>query len=191
MEEKTVFLKMIAGLENLNIPYMISGSVASMLYGEPRLTNDIDVVVAIKTNNADKLKNAFPSEEFYVLPEETIIEEIRRKGQFNIIHIPTAIKMDCIILKDTEFELEEFKRRKKIPFIENIEAFTATPESVIINKILSYKLGHSEKHISDIIGILKISGNIVNKKYIQEWCRELKIEDIWNKILKQINSPDK
>jgi hypothetical protein len=191
MEEKKIFLKMIVGLEKLNIPYMISGSVASILYGEPRLTNDIDVVVALKTSDIPKLKNTFPSNEFYVLPDSAILEELKRKGQFNIIHIESALKMACIILKDTEFELEQFKQRKKIPFLDNIEAFTTTPESIIINKMLFYKLGHSEKHIRDIIGILRISENIVNKNYIENWSKELQLEDIWNNILKQINNLDK
>lgn len=129
MEEKKVFLKMITVLENLKIPYMITGSVASILYGKPRLTNDIDIIIALKREAVLKLRKSLPSEEFYVPLEETICEEINRKGQFNIIHIPTAIKMDCIILKDTEFDLEQFKHRKKIPFIDDTEAFTSMPES--------------------------------------------------------------
>lgn len=186
MDQKKIFHRMISTLEKLNIPYMISGSVASMLYGEPRLTNDIDVVIALKAKDVSKLIESFPQDEFYVPMEETIIEEIKRKGQFNIIHIPSALKMDCIILKDTEFDLEQFKHRKKIPFMENIEAFTASPESLILSKILFYKEGGSEKHVRDIIGVLKVSGNIIDKDYIKTWCKELKVDDIWNMILKQI-----
>lgn len=186
MEQKKVFYKMISVLENLKIQYMISGSVASMLYGEPRLTNDIDVVLALKIKDVPKLINSFPQEEFYIPPETTILEEIKRKGQFNIIHVPSAIKMDCIILKDTEFELEQFKHRRKMPFLQDIDAFTASPESVILNKILFYKQGQSEKHINDIIGMLNISGKIIDKSYIQQWCKELNVEDIWAMISKQV-----
>lgn len=182
MEEKKIFLRMITALETLKIPYMVSGSVASILYGEPRLTNDIDVIVALKKTDVSALRNNFPAEEFYVPQEETIFEEIKRKGQFNIIHIPSAIKMDCIILKETEFDLEQFKHRKKIPFISNKKAFTSSPESIILNKLLFYKQGGSEKHIRDIVGILKVSGNIIDKDYIKEWTRTLKVDDIWNMI---------
>lgn len=188
MEEKKVFLKMIVGLEKHKIPYMITGSVASILYGEPRLTNDIDVIVALKKQDVPLLREGFPVEEFYVPPEEAISEEIDRKGQFNIIHIPTAIKMDCIILKDTEFDLEQFKHRKKIPFIGNKKAYTSSPESVILNKILFYKQGGSEKHISDIIGMLKVSIDTIDMDYIKNWAKDLKVDDIWNMILERIKS---
>lgn len=186
MEEKEVFLKMITVLEKLGISYMITGAVASILYGEPRLTNDIDVVVALKIADVPLLRNSFHPEEFYVPLEETIYEEIKRKGQFNIIHIPTALKMDCIILKDTEFELEQFKHRKKIPFISGREAYTSLPESVILSKMVSYKEGKSEKHIRDIAGMLNVSGDIIDKNYIEKWSRELDINDIWEMILERL-----
>lgn len=189
MEEKKVFQRMIEVLEGLRIPYMITGSVASILYGEPRFTNDIDVVIALKRTDVKPLVDSFPSDEFYIPHEEAILEEIRRKGQFNIIHIPTAIKMDCIILKDSEFELEQFKRRGRVPFVNGKEVFTSSPESVILSKMLFYKEGKSEKHISDIIGVLNISGNIVNKEYIEKWSKELGIKDIWETILDRIGRP--
>lgn len=191
MEEKKVFLKMIKGLEELKIPYMITGAVASILYGKPRLTDDIDVVIALKKTDVPLLRRYFPESEFYVLPDEAIFEEIDRKGQFNIIHIPTAIKMDCIILKDNEFELEQFRRRRKIPFVDDAEASTSSPESIILNKMLFYKEGKSEKHIRDIIGILNVSGSIIDKDYIKKWAYELGIDAIWNMILEKVKDSDK
>lgn len=188
MEEKEVFLKMITALEKLGIPYMITGGVASILYGEPRLTNDIDVVVALKISDVPLLRNIFPSDEFYVPLEETIYEEIKRRGQFNIIHIPTAIKMDCIILKDSDFELEQFNRRQRIPFSKGYDAFISSPESVILNKMLFYKEGKSEKHIRDIIGMLNISGDVIDRNYIEKWSRELDIDDIWKMVLERLKS---
>lgn len=186
MEEKRVFLKMIKVLEELKIPYMITGAVASILYGEPRLTDDIDVVVALKRTDVPLLRKSFPEGEFYVPPDEEIFEEMDRKGQFNIIHVPTAIKMDCIILKDNEFELEQFRRRRKIPFIDGAEASTSLPESVILSKMLFYKEGKSEKHIRDIIGVLNVSGNVIDRNYIERWSKELDIDDIWEMILQKV-----
>lgn len=186
MEEKKVFLKMINVIDELKIPYMITGAVASILYGEPRLTDDIDVVIALKRTDVPLLRKSFPEGEFYVPPDGAIFEEMDRKGQFNIIHVPTAIKMDCIILKDNEFELEQFKRRRKIPFIDGAEASTSSPESVILSKMLFYKEGKSEKHIRDIIGILKVSRNVIDKDYIKRWAHELGIDEIWNMILEKV-----
>lgn len=191
MEGKKVFIKMISVLEALGIPYMISGSVASILYGEPRLTNDIDVVVALERSAVPLLLNSFSPEEFYIPEEETISEEIKKQGQFNIIHIPTALKMDCIILKDTEFDLEQFKRRKKKPFINGRNASISSPESVILNKMIFFKKGKSEKHLRDILGMLKVSGDIIDKEYIKKWSSELGINDIWNMILGKVAEYDK
>lgn len=190
MEEKEVFLKMITVLEKLGVSYMITGAVASILYGEPRLTNDIDVVVALKMAKVPLLRNSFPPEEFYVPLEETIYEEIKRRGQFNIIHVPTAIKMDCIILKDTDFELEQFKRRVRVPFANGKKAFTSSPESVVLSKMLFYKEGKSEKHIRDIIGMLNVSGDIIDRNYIEKWSKELDINDIWKMVLERLKSHD-
>lgn len=191
MEEKRVFLKMIKVLEELKIPYMITGAVASILYGEPRLTDDIDVVIALRRTDVPLLRKNFPEDEFYTPTDETIFEEMNRRGQFNIIHVPTAIKMDCIILKDSDFELEQFKRRRRIPFVDTAEASISSPESVILSKMLFYKEGKSEKHITDIIGMLRISGDIINRDYVKRWAQELGISEIWNMILEKVKEDDK
>lgn len=84
--------------ERLQIPYLVTGSVAAMAYGEPRLTNDIDIVAAIDEQHIGGLLTAFPADEFYI-SEDMVREAIYHHGQFNIIHPASGLKVDVIIKK--------------------------------------------------------------------------------------------
>ena len=101
--------KIVEVFETLEIPYLVTGSVASMAYGEPRLTNDIDIVADIQPAYISGLVAAFPAEEFYI-DEEMIKDAIREIGQFNIIHPGSGLKVDIIIKRNTPFDQSRFNR---------------------------------------------------------------------------------
>ena len=168
-------------LERLHIPYFVTGSVAAMAYGEPRLTNDIDIVAIVKKEHILLLVKAFPQDKFYI-SEEMIQEAIESSGQFNIIHPSSGLKVDIMIPKETPFNQSRFERIIKIHPSENYEASFASPEDVIIKKMEYYKEGQSEKHLRDILGILKISQKDIDLNYISKWVRLLKLDEIWNEI---------
>jgi hypothetical protein len=169
----------------LRISYLVTGSVASMAYGEPRLTNDIDVVADVKDTHVAGLLAAFPPDEFY-LSEEAIREAITRQGQFNIIHPSSGLKIDVIIRQDTAFERSRFDRRRRIRPAETYEADFAAPEDVIIKKMEYYHEGGSEKHLRDITGIMKVSAGEINEAYISEWADRLGLRPIWDAIKRRI-----
>jgi len=177
--------KIITVLEHLRIPYLVTGSVAAMAYGEPRLTNDIDIVAAIPENQIPALTAAFPSAEFYI-SDAMILEAIRHQSQFNIIHPASGLKVDIMIRKDTPFDASRFRRLRRIHPAETYEANFAAPEDVIIKKMEYYKAGGSDKHLRDITGILKISGADIDQKYIAEWVQRLNLTEIWDAILKRL-----
>ena len=102
MELFELLEKIIEVFENLSIPYLVTGSVASMAYGEPRLTNDIDIVADVTLSHIPALLAAFPEEEYYI-DGEMIKEAILRIGQFNIIHPVSGLKVDVIIKQDIPF----------------------------------------------------------------------------------------
>lgn len=176
-----VFFTVIQKLEFENIPYMVVGSVASMVYGEPRMTHDMDLVLDILPDNVEKLETLFPIEEFYCPPLAVLQSEVIHRGQFNLIHQGTGIKIDIIIRKNTEHAREEFKRRQKVPFWQGSEVYLATPEDVILKKLCFFREGGSEKHLKDIRGILAESKNI-DKKYLQEWIGRLNLKPEWEKL---------
>ncbi len=177
--------KAVEIFERLHIPYLVTGSVAAMAYGEPRLTNDIDIVAAIHEQHIAGLLEAFPANKFYI-SDEMIREAIRLHGQFNIIHPSSGLKLDVIIRQDTPFDSSRFKRARRISPAESYEANFAAPEDVIIKKMEYYKAGESEKHLRDITGILKISKNEIDWTYITEWAQRLDLIEIWDAVRKRV-----
>lgn len=174
-------------MSRLGIPYLVTGSVAAMAYGEPRLTNDIDIVAGIEYKDVIGLLAAFPSEQFYI-DEESIREAIRCQKQFNIIHPASGLKIDIIIRDKTPFNDSRFSRIRRIKAGESFEANFAAPEDVIIMKMHYYREGGSEKHLRDISGIIKISGAEIDRAYIALWAQKMNLTEVWNVILKKLNN---
>lgn len=168
-------------LNSLQISYIVTGSIASMAYGEPRLTNDIDIVADVREKHVSGLLEAFPPSEFYI-SEDMIREAIRRKGQFNIIHPASGLKIDMIIKVDNPFNTSRFTRARQIYPSETYHANFAAPEDVIIKKMEYYKEGGSEKHLRDITGILKVTGDDIDYGYISGWSERLGLAEIWKAI---------
>ena len=164
---------------------MISGSVGAMIYGEPRMTNDIDIVVELRDELIEQFLASFQSEEFYSPSIEFIKSAIKQKSQFNLIHVDSGSKADFIIRKDNDFARQEFSRKKSIPFTKSFQAFTASPEDIIISKMVFYEKGKSEKHISDIISMLKVSDKEIDLRYIENWAEKLNLHDIWTRIISE------
>ena len=178
MELFDLLKKIVKTFEKLDIPYLVTGSVASMAYGEPRLTNDIDIVAGIKDRHIAGLMEEFPADEFY-LSDSMIKEAIFNHGQFNIIHPTSGLKIDVIIKKNSDFDNSRFSRKKRLLPSDSYEADFAAPEDVIIKKMEYYNAGGSEKHLRDIAGILKISHESLDLNYISEWADRLTLTDIW------------
>lgn len=185
MEPYELLRIVVEVLERLQIPYLITGSVASMAYGEPRLTNDIDIVTEIRPQHINDLLAAFPAPEYY-LNEEIIREAIQIPGQFNIIHPASGLKIDMIIRQNTPFDQSRFARRKRLRPAKDYEADFAAPEDVILKKMEFYKEGGSEKHLRDITGILRISRDEVDRQYIARWAERLGVTEIWEAILRRL-----
>ncbi|MEW6417551.1 MAG: hypothetical protein AB1480_05440 [Nitrospirota bacterium] len=187
MEQYELLRHLVRCLETLKISYLVTGAVASIAYGEPRFTNDIDIVADIKEEHIAGLRNCFPEEEFF-LDENAIKDAIRHKYQFNIIHPSSGLKVDVIICKRDTFDNSRFSRIKRIRPVEDTEANFASPEDVIIKKMEYYKEGGSEKHLRDITGILKISEELIDYNYISQWADRLGLKDIWEAILKRVGN---
>lgn len=186
MGQSELMRLVVRTFESLDIPYMITGSHASAYYGEPRFTRDIDIVAEIQEGQVDDFVSFFPPNEYYC-DKDIIKTEIKRHGQFNIIHTVSGLKVDVILRKETPFSRMEFSRRKRSKVFSDQEANFVAPEDVIIKKMAFYKEGGSEKHLRDITGILKISGDAVDRNYISEWAKRLELTDIWDAVQKRLN----
>jgi hypothetical protein len=186
MEQHELLGHLVRCFENLKIPYFITGAIASIAYGEPRLTNDIDVVAKIEVGYIGKLIECFPEQEYY-MDSDVIREAIKHKHQFNIIHPASGLKIDIMISKGDAFDTSRFKRIKRLRSLEDTEANFASPEDVIIKKMEYYKDGASEKHIRDILGMLKISDEMIDREYISSWAKRLNLQSIWKSILEKLS----
>ncbi len=186
MEQGELLRMVIHALETVGIPYMITGSQASAYYGEPRFTRDIDIVADIRPGQVEAFAAFFPSGEFYC-DKEMMLSEIKTRGQFNIIHAASGLKIDIILTKATPFSQTEFPRRRRSAVFPGQDADFASPEDVIIKKMEFYKEGGSEKHLRDITGILMISGDAIDRGYITLWAQRLGLTEIWNAVLKRLS----
>jgi hypothetical protein len=185
MEQHELLGYLVRCLEKLRIPYFITGAVASIAYGEPRLTNDIDVVAEVKDEAIDELKGCFPEQEYY-FDLDAAREAIKSRRQFNIIHPASGLKIDVMISQQDAFDKSRFARIKRLRSVEDTEANFASPEDVIIKKMEYYKEGASEKHIRDIMGMLKISGEMIDLEYISAWAKRLNLGKIWLAIKERL-----
>jgi hypothetical protein len=186
MDPYELLEKAVEILERLAIPYLVTGSVAAMAYGEPRLTNDIDIVAAIEEKHIAGLLEAFPPEQYYI-SEDAILEAIKYQKQFNVIHPASGLKIDLIIRSHTPFNDSRFLRIRRVKPGESYQANFASPEDVIIMKMVYFKEGGSDKHLRDISGIMKISGAEIDESYIAGWAVKLDLMEIWNAVRQKLN----
>jgi len=170
---------LVETLDGLAIDYMIVGSHASIYYGEPRFTQDVDVVVELTSSALPGFLERFPRAEFYV-SEDAARDALARRGQFNIIHGASGVKIDVFIGKDTEYDRVRFARRQKLPLVPGREAFFARAEDVILYKLLYFKDGGSDRHLRDIAGILAVSGPDLDVQYVSHWAPRLGVLDLWD-----------
>jgi len=170
--------------EDLGVVYMIGGSQASVYYGEPRFTQDIDVVTDLRREDIPALLEHFPAGEYYV-SAEAAREAVETRGQFNIIHPTSGLKVDVFANKDTDYDRLRLERRQRLPLVPGRDAYFARPEDIILYKMLYFREGQSEVHLRDVLGIIRISGRDVDTAYVSEWARRLGLADIWMAVSKR------
>jgi hypothetical protein len=184
VDQRDLLRRVLDAFAASEVEYLLVGSVASAAYGEPRLTLDIDVVVALTAAHLPHFLSFFPTPEFY-LSSDAAAEAVRSEKQFNIIHPASGWKIDIIVKKADEFDRSRFGRRRIIPVFPDRSASVASPEDIIIKKMELYREGGSEKHLRDISGILRVSGDGLDFPYIEVWAGRKGLTEIWRAILKK------
>jgi hypothetical protein len=175
----------VEALERLAIPYAIVGSFASSVWGESRFTQDIDIVVDLAPSQVRELCAAFPAEEFYV-SQDAALDAVARGGQFNVIHPSSGNKIDFMISGRSAWAASQLRRFQRLQLGPGLEGAVASPEDVILSKMVYYLDGGSDKHLRDIAGILKISGERVEPEYIERFAPQLGVSEIWQAIVARL-----
>lgn len=186
MEQSDLLRKMAVTLEKVGIAYAVVGSTASTIYGDPRLTNDIDIVVDLQPQDVEAFCAEFPHPEFY-LSRAAVESAVKKRSQFNIIHPASGFKVDCFVAGSDPFDRGQLYRAVRVPREGGAYAVQfASPEDVVIKKMEYFQIGLSEKHTRDICGILKQEGARIDRDYIRRWAKQKGLTEIWEAILARV-----
>lgn len=168
-------------IEALNLSYMITGSVASILYGKPHLTQDMNIVVIFPVSKINAFVSSFDINDYYCPPEEVVQEAIRlgENGHMNVIDQKTGFKIDVYPAGNDYLTLWGFENKKRVELIVNEEVWVAPPEYVILKKLTYYKEGGSQKHIEDIRGMMDVSAKQINIPFIEKQVLKLGLSEGW------------
>ncbi len=146
MSDQDLISLFIQPLNRLRIPYLVTDGVAAVIYGEPRLTRDIDLVLDLRAEDVVRLAGAWPTENFYVPPVEVMAEEAARPahGHFNIMHHDTALRADVYCLgSEDDLGAWVFRNGQRMR-IGDDEVAVAPIEYVIIKKLQYFLAGGSD-----------------------------------------------
>ncbi|HRQ90605.1 MAG TPA: hypothetical protein PLA50_17560 [Bacteroidia bacterium] len=183
MQAPEPFLIFTRKLEDLGLRYMVSGGVASIYYGEPRLTNDVDIVLFLRRADVSALASAFPPSDFYCPPAEVIeCERIRdRRGHFNVIHHETGFRADVYLSGRDELHVWGIRNAVRA-MIDGDSVCFAPPEYVIVRKLQFFRDGGADKHIRDIHRMLVSLGEEWSRTTLDAMVREERLETEWSRV---------
>jgi hypothetical protein len=163
-------------LNSAGIGYMLTGSMAMNYYAQPRMTRDIDVVLALRREDGGRLVKLF-SPDYYV-SLEAVDRSIAQESMFNLIHNESIIKVDCIVRKQDTYRLNEFNRRQRVK-IGDFEAWIVSKEDLILSKLYWAKDSRSEMQLRDVKNLV---GSGCNRAYIEHWTSELGLVNLWKEM---------
>lgn len=187
----TAVAPFVAELERLGVAYYVGGSVASSTHGIPRSSLDVDIVADLASQHVSPLVDALKS--IYYIDARMIHDAIARRSCFNLIHLATSFKVDVFAVKDRRYGRVALDRiRKKCVNAENptTEFFLASPEDIVLAKLEWYRLGDevSERQWNDVMGVLKVQADALDRLYLEKWAAELGVADLLEKAWKEVET---
>ena len=160
-------------LDDAGIAYMVTGSMAMNYYAQPRMTRDIDIVIALEPDDSETIIRIF-SPDYYVA-REAVNSSIRHQTLFNLIHQQSIIKVDCIVRKSALYRRAEFERRQRLT-LEDFATWVVSKEDLIISKLDWAKDTHSELQLRDVKNLAKTG---CDTGYIEHWTERLGLTNLW------------
>jgi hypothetical protein len=180
-----VILRVAGVLDELRIPYIVVGSVASSLQGFSRTTADVDILADFRVEHVAPLFAALKDE--YYLDDQAMCRAISLRRMFNLIHFDTAFKVDIYVAQADEFTRRQFERRMRETLLpgEAGGVYVATPEDTILGKLQWHQRGGgvSERQLTDVTGVLKVQGTRLDLEYLREWAGTLGVADLLERLL--------
>lgn len=169
--------------EQLQLPYYITGGVAASTFGDPRMTRDLDVVIAIARENVEQLAIALEEAGFYVPGIEDV--KAGRSKTLGITHTETIARADLVIAGNEEWDQIKFERRRSVQIQGQGSLYFASPEDIVLNKLRWGQESQSEKQWRDVLGVLKVQGDTLDIDYLHRWADQVGLADALNQALTQ------
>ena len=188
MEQSDLLRFVVSVLERLSLRYFVTGSTVTIFYGEPRFTNDIDIVVDLPADAVAAFCRQFPEDEFYV-SADAALAAVGRHAMFNVIQPRTGLNVDVIVPAPSEFNRSRFARARRVRAGEDWDVSFSSPEDAILKKMEFHREGGSDKHLRDIASVLRTSGDEVDTAYIDRWAATLGVTEVWRAILARLKEP--
>lgn len=177
-ENVAVVHEVAAVLDRLAIPYAVGGSWASSLFGKPRLTHDVDMMVEPFPGKETAFCSSFSDDYYVSLP--MIQDALRRRSSFNIIHWPSSFKADLFVRKDRPFDKSVLARRRLHSLSKGGSLTLVSPEDVILLKLEWYRLGGgtSERQVEDVCSVFQMQAGKLDQMYLDHWAADLGVSDL-------------
>jgi hypothetical protein len=189
MDQNSLLAYTASVFSEIGIKYCVVGSMASILFGEIRSTQDIDIIADMKATHIRPFLAKYPSPE-YLIDEEQIREAVLTRFQFNVIHTTTANKLDIIMPGAGSWKSGQIQRARMMHIADVGDVSVAAPEDVILGKLWYHSVGGGERHLRDITAMLNISGSLINREDITRWATELGYLELWNKVIEKADAPE-
>lgn len=182
-DQEKLLIKVAKILGDLKIKYFITGGFCVSVWGRPRATFDIDIIVKLVEPQAFSLTKALLeiSKAGYA-DEDMIKDAIRNNGEFNFIDPNSGLKVDFWVAEERSSKPPEFENRK-LKNIRGQDVYFASPEDLILSKLQWFKDTQSTRHLEDAESVLKISSQKLNMEYLKQWAERLEVSDILNNLL--------
>jgi len=171
--------RIISLLDDVAIPHMVVGSLASSFHGEPRQTRDIDIVIDPEPDALSRLLELLPPDQLYA-DAAAAAEALERRTSFNVIEIDTGWKLDLIMRRDRPFSHEELGRRISVRLLDT-DTHIATAEDTIVAKLEWATEGQSERHLRDVAAIIDTQAANLDQAYLDRWIRALDLQPAWDR----------
>jgi hypothetical protein len=175
MTEQELLKDCLVRLNQSRIHYMLVGSMAGNFWGIPRSTHDIDFVIEYEANDVSRIVRLF--EDDFFIQQTSVQLALDPPYQFNALDNRSALKVDFFRLAGDDYELERFKRKRQVRLLD-IDAFIAAPEDIVLHKLRWYSISPSDRQLTDVAGIISVSGDAMDDEYLALWAKKIKVVEL-------------
>jgi hypothetical protein len=179
MEQVDVLRDAAQRLDRLALPWMLVGSYASGYYGEPRFTNDVDVVIAYREQDIPAIVAAF--EDDYYVDAGMLSQALQYESLSNVIHNATSHKVDLSPLRQDDYSQVALQRRTRID-MGGFEVWIATAEDMVLAKLHWAKDSRSEMQFRDVLNVMRVTTDL-DLRYLRLWALRLGVSDDLERLL--------